>query len=265
MGNLLEQFAEHIMTASKDMSLIKEFVDTMTPPHDADFEANNAFKGHYCLVMNFSPPENIDEDGLGSVVSIALKAAALRAGTKVAKLPLMVVDTYLQTLSTAQLDEFFQTMYEYLCMSASALDGTACTMIQDVYFFMEYSVVAEEYMMEHADMQEYFASVLFTPELDECDIQLINDYKKAFFLSDLDDESILLDCILHPENFKEEEIDNDAEETEEDRVSGLMMFPGAIAELWAHVMMENGIDPNEVDAEPFPDAFDDDEEDGEDN
>lgn len=221
MSNLLEQFGLKVVEASKNAAAMTEFANIILPLNDPDDpEATAAFKQHYLNVLNFTPPD-IAEDGFGEVVSMAVKAAALRASSAQAKLPLACIELYLSTLTEEELDEFFSTMYAFAEMSAEESDGISATWFQDMYFFLEYSEVAQNYMLGNVDLHEKFCELPLNPAFTLEDIHLVQEYRRAFFLYGLGEDSILMDCIIHPDRFLVVDEDDDDGDDESPLMSAI--------------------------------------------
>lgn len=255
MGDISRSLLGHFGDLYETDEEFQFYVD----PLEGLSEAEAAFRIHYRKVLDFEVSIPIDEDTMGDFVSIALKAAALRAGTKAAKIPIALVDECIDSFSDADRRAFFDKLGCFA--DAYSLDETAvaATFFQDLLYFSYYSRSWE--LIPEDIESDLCETVQFHRDFYGEDVKLIEDYKKAFFL--VPDE-YMNPVIEHPEKFQKHDCwdwseDPDIwgdDDDEDDSDSFAENFAGSMMDA---ILADNKTDPLSSDYKPEED--DDEEED----
>lgn len=216
-------------------------------------EAEAAFRIHYRKVLDFKVSIPIDEDTMGDFVNIALKAAALRAGTKAAKIPMALVDECIDSFSNVDRRLFFETLRNVADVYSTDETAVAATFFQDVVYFSYYSRSWELIPEDIED--DLYETYQFDRDWYASDVALINDYKATYF--------------LHPDAYMKKDIEcpdkfqshsswawySDSANEEDDSDSFAENFAGSIMDA---ILADSKTDPLSSDYKPEEDSDEED-------
>lgn len=173
---------------------VEEFDVTMS-------DAEKAFRGHYRKVLDFEVSVPPGEDDFGDIVFMAMRAAALRASGKAAIVPLALIDEYIDSFSDKDRENFFDKLDRIVSAYQLEESAAANTFFQDVVYFMHYS---RSWELCPSKLCASIEESLYQFDMDWYgeDVQVVKDYKKAFFL---EDDDLMRYEIANPESYQAHE------------------------------------------------------------
>ena len=176
--SLLGHYGDLVVSAGDNDEELRFYVEE---PDEDMSDAEKAFRQHYRKVLDFKVSVPPGENDFGDIVFMTMRAAALRASTKAAIVPLALIEEYIDSFGYEDREKFFDKLDRIVAAYQLEESAAAATFFQDVVYFMHYS---RSWELCPDKLRASIEESLYQFERDWYgeDVHVIEDYKAAFFL-----------------------------------------------------------------------------------